>query len=442
MTDIIKNNLTFSSNSEGKYGAVDSNGNILIPFIYKDIKIDKDLNIYIVSKEHNDGVGVIDLNGKVLLECNYYFPQYSKYSFNEKFKKGYIEIRKDCKNGLVNSNWEIVVPCDYDDIKNLNLDDPDDDTMNKKLEVSIYDDKQKLYGIFDLSNPIKPLIPCVYKSIEIINDKYFKIADTNWNCGIVDNSGRLILPCKYDKIIAINQAGFITVGIRVENWVYKYGVFDSNGNEVIPICYERIDEIDDEGCVVLRKDEKFGMYKIGFGFIIPCQYYCLELFSEGRASICADHKWGFIDINNNIVIPAEYDEVSTFREGLAAVKRKNKWGFIDPSNNLVVSFKYDYARNFRDDLAAVKINDKWGYINKNGQNVINCTYDMVDSFRDGLAMVSIIGYGSVTIDKTGRVIGKWDIDNVSHNYSPRELDNLFYDAFEGEQDAIDEWEQR
>ena len=51
--------------------------------------------------------------------------------------------------------------------------------------------------------------------------------------------------------------------------------------------------------------------------------------------------------------------------------------------------------------------------------------------------------GSGYIDKEGYVYGDWKYtDNYSDNYSSRELDDLRYDAFEGEQDAYDEWSQR
>jgi len=441
----FKNDLAIACKSYNEWGAFDRDGNIIIPFIYSSIDYREDYNVYVVLN-HGGERGILDLKGKIILPCEYYFISFSDFPYNDNFKNNFFEIRKDCKNGLINKDWKIVVPCIYESIKMLTLFNSNDNSEKNMIIVSEeykFEDKIIInQGIIDLSNPQNILIPCIYDSIEIINDWYFIVKDVDYKVrvqnaewynnlivvdkklqlkvvesdliekvidfnfkvnnveyiykvrnvayelGVIDCKGNQVLPCKFHQIKAINSAGYITVGFYNEHNSLIYGVFDSKGNEVIPICYERIGEINEEGLVTLSKNSKSGIFKIGVGFIIPCQYNDMSKLNEGLAAVLKDGKWGFVDIQNTLIIPCIYECAFDFIDDLAIVVRNDKWGILNSKNNIVVPCIYENIYSFSEGLAAVKKNGKWGFINNKGQLIIKCQYDLVDSFKDGVAAVS------------------------------------------------------
>lgn len=88
-TEILGNNKIFASSKDGKWGFVDSSGNVVVDYIYEKVT---DVNVYGFAGIKLDGKwGVVDQNGKVILEPKYemynqiepdFINQYYKVEYN------------------------------------------------------------------------------------------------------------------------------------------------------------------------------------------------------------------------------------------------------------------------------------------------------------------------------------------------------------------------
>jgi len=130
-----------------KYGVIDSDGKIIIPFEYRIInkpdKIYSGEDVFFIV--HDDGYfGAFDYNGKIVFPCEY---DYLEDFFDRKRKKVYFIFLKDGKWGMMDSNGEIEIihNCDFDYIWGIGRKSP-----TLFLEVG-KDDK---IGIIDINGKI------------------------------------------------------------------------------------------------------------------------------------------------------------------------------------------------------------------------------------------------------------------------------------------------
>ena len=182
------------------------------------------------------------------------------------------------------------------------------------------------------------------KEVTVVTDDFFPSEYTTTHYyhqggkwGFMDNTGRLVVKCRYDGI------GYYSEGLV---WVNKGGK-------------EKYD------------DGSFPPELIG-------------------------GKYGFIDRSGREVIAPKYDNVSDFSEGLAAVKVGDKWGYIDKKGEMVIEPRFYSRSYFSEGLASFEVTtkdsngyeySKYGFIDKKGRVVIEPEFYHATGFQNGLACV-------------------------------------------------------
>lgn len=198
-----------------KYGIIDIDQNIIIPFKYDELRYVNDN--FIIAKT-NDNYGVININNKRLLSFEYD----EIYTSSEGFE-GYAKILKDNRIGLLKSDdAQIIIPMQYQNIL----------SVNNELLIAQLNDKQ---GVVDLKN--KVVIPFIYDSI-MSYDNYF-IAYKDGLIGLLNSDGKEILPFNFIYIEEI-KSNIVTTVLFDENNERKYAVYDTDGNELVPPIYDYI----------------------------------------------------------------------------------------------------------------------------------------------------------------------------------------------------------
>ena len=190
---------------DGKYGYINSDGNLAIPFIYKDAT-DFFEEYAIVQDEI--GIGGINKKGEKVSEFN-------KYDFVGVLKNGYRKVNKDDKWGFINVAGKVTVPIIYDFV-----------WPYAKANGYIPVKKDGKYGCVDVNgNIIEPLIHD--EEVHVVNES---IVETNKVFAkLVDNE---IIPCIYE------MAGDFNHKIAPVQKDGKVGFIDKQGNEVIPFMYD------------------------------------------------------------------------------------------------------------------------------------------------------------------------------------------------------------
>ncbi|TAE19435.1 MAG: WG repeat-containing protein [Bacteroidetes bacterium] len=259
------------------------------------------------------------------------------------------------------------------------------------------------FGVLDKTG--KEIVPCKYDEMGAeVRDSIVTVAKIDKATGkalfgFLHVSGKLIADFKYDEVrdFSNGMGAFAKSG--------KWGFIDKTGKEVIPAQFEKTFDFS-EDLAYTYKSLKWGFINKAGKEVIQYQYQsqpiAVGMFMNGLAKVRKNQLEGWIDRNNNRRINFSYPTARDFSERRCAVKTGAKWGFIDLTGKLTIPATYDDALDFRNDLAAVKVGMKWGFIDKTGAMKIPAKYDEIKaSFARGIAEVRI-GEEYYYIDKTGK----------------------------------------
>lgn len=347
--------------------------------------------------------------------------------------------------GLVNEKGELVLPCEHDRIFHQNHSD--------LILVS----SGGLAGFVDPQ--MHWVIPIQYQDIysDLETDDYFlfglvEVVDSFDKWGVLDSTGRQILPCQYDWV------SILTPNLFSVNLDGKYGVVNRNGKAVIPIIYsglrfsDRYDHYD--SYIVAEYNNKQGVIDTMGNIVIPFQYELVGFSLNGsHFPVCENYKWGVVDITGEILIPCTYKEY--LYEGVPGlwvykqyVRGDSKLGGINIHGDVVLpcendmihfsksgdkivavrsdsldnekcylynlsgtlldsldGFSYDWMDENHITMIPVKRDGKWGFYNLDFRLILPFLYDNASGY-DGYGMVALPDHQTALLNERGEVLLK------------------------------------
>jgi hypothetical protein len=247
---------------------------------------------------------------------------------------------------------------------------------------------------------------------------YMKIVGINSKKGIVNDSGKVILPIIYDEIFP-----FRGKDTDCSRWdgilkVRKGNLCALTMPDGRPICtfsYEEITYLPEtcesnvpESMVVKFKQ----LGKIGLGdargnMLIRTSYDDIWLLKDTAkhlvmpevAVVKKDRKLGLMELRQKLIMKAEYDGIEflqLLKESdkpkaktwlLIKVQQGGKWGIINLTTQDVYLREFERIEPFADGLALVQKNRKFGYIDTDSKLKIENQYDYATSFHHKTAIV-------------------------------------------------------
>ncbi|WP_419213706.1 WG repeat-containing protein [Maribacter sp. X9] len=445
---------------DNKYGAIDYNGNQVIPLVFD--FLEKPLEGLIAAKKNNGNGesrwGYIDFNGKTRIPFDFEHTS----GFLEDLGRVTQRVNGQLKTGFINKEGGFIIPPKYE-IASI---------FQEGLAIvrtnfysgSGYIDKQ--------GNPITKEQYC---KTELFNNG---IAKVSLNCksevignpdghaiysslnGFIDKTGKEIIPVIYDQATHWESEGIVLVANEIGE-----GAYGEKGNYIIPI----------KAGQEVRPDKKIGLIKVikkglnqdnvtGYvnnrgKTIIPFLFeeanfeneFLIGLkkqwhISEPKAKISEFARMGVLDRNGQTVIPFIYEKVwyldlgyflvrknegngksadalfsssgkivipfdyyhisSVSKEGYVLVKKNkdSKYLVIDTNLRTISELEYDeIIAKLGDGLIPVKRDGKWGYVNEKNELIIPCQFDSAGVFENNRAIVSKKKkYGA--IDTKGAII--------------------------------------
>ncbi len=210
--------------------------------------------------------------------------------------------------------------------------------------------------------------------------------------GIIDKTGREVVPCKYAEMGAEVRDSIVTIAkIDQTTGSALFGFLHVSGKLIADFKYSQVRDFSNGMGAFSNKSGKWGFVDRNGKEAIPAQFEGAFDFSEDLAYTYKSLKWGFINRQGKEVIQYQYQSHTVgqglFTNGLAKVRKSNLDGWIDRNNNKRINFIYAEARDFSERLAAVKTGAKWGFIDVSGKLVIPSTFDAAEDFHDGLAAI-------------------------------------------------------
>lgn len=267
------------------------------------------------------------------------------------------------KYGVINQNYEVIVPCLYDEIK-LN--------EGTNLIEAISDGYNMLYEI-DYSCWSWLYYWCAKYNRIFYNFEGKQIIITN------DNK-QLILHGKSDRDFYRERYDAIYDYPRV------------HGDELL-------DYDTGHGLWPVMKDERWGFVDDTGKEVIPCRFYHIGKFHEGRCSVELDGHSAIIDTLGNIIqISSNFNHISDFSNGIAKVRYWHE-SFIDSyhfheseereiniNGQLIVRIdnevkllnpKYTWYQITEDNLIEVYSEGKYGLLDRDLKQILPCTHDTI-----------------------------------------------------------------
>lgn len=262
-----------------------------------------------------------------------------------------------------------------------------------------------------------------------------------------DDCVKPITQQKFDYVECINKKGVARVGNIVQtalgDFPYPLGLVDATGRIILPVDYHKIDfppqwkhdsYLDDlpDGLILVSKrdlqnnamfgnlgiQDKYGLVNHEGEFIVPLGVYEDIKMPYGNGdniliTVVKNNKYGFIDTKGRVVIPLIYDYAQVFEEGLVSVSKEGKVGVIDRQNQTIIPFEYEdinLLNNLKEQdtnqslLFRAESKNNYALINQNNQKITDFEYDTISViYFTNLLIVGKRGKVGV-IDNTGRLI--------------------------------------
>lgn len=262
----------------GKYGYCDRNGNMVISpqydhaedFVGGLAKVGQD------ASQDTYYSGVVDRNGDIVIEIG-------EYIIRGILQNGRIVAGESSKYGVINQNGRVVVPFIYENAYPV-----DRDSTLIKVES---DEK---WGLIDSDG--QEVLPCEYTDIDMWTDNLLCVEFENGNYCLVDQAGTIVSD-EYSMIWR-----FYDGVARVQDGT-KDGLIDETGALVAEFNVGALDGFSG-GLASVRCDGKQGCVDTSGSIVIPCEYDSIRV-KLGYAVATKYNTFGttryLLDKSNNVL---------------------------------------------------------------------------------------------------------------------------------------------
>lgn len=369
----------------GKWGYVDENLHLVIPFEWK--YASEFSEGFAAVCDSNERVGYINIYGKMTVPCKW------NYDWNfHRFCEGLARVDDGMGvKGYMNKSGQIVIPTNWNNRW---------DYGDFFEGLAWFENSEGLYGYIDKTGEIR--IPCKWKLAFDFKGGIAIVKDKEGNDYLIDKQG-------YRLFRNYNIYGSFNEGLAP--------VTDKNG---------LIGFINSEGHLA-----------------IDYKWSGVMQFNEGLCAVKDDSgHWGYIDKAGTLVIQYQWNNVWNFHEGLAAVKDRNgKWGYIDTTGKIVIPCHWSYALDFCHGISAVNTDDdRWLFIDRKGvpQKVTRRNPDSVSSRLDYHIVMTPDDKQSNIYEEVDEmpVFGGGDIEDEVYNEETGEMEKVTTSFPEGKNGLV------
>lgn len=444
----IKNGITnipfeksvLKSEKNGKYGLIDLNGKNILNVEYDNI--DEFSNIEGQLQVEKDGKkGIVNIKGNILVRTEYdmitsdgYYNEDNQYQ-----QSGYIigiKNQDGYKYGYINSEGKLILKLEYNDISRI---------VDVPYENGIYliASKNGQYGVIKNN---KNIISNEFQSIEFDETNDVFIIQKGKNYGVADMTGKIIIPVQNTTVQTKGEY------IYIERNNVK-DVYDATGNKAKVEFNKYIMPTSNENYKILINSEEdrnyYGVLGANNKQIINSEYLYIEYAFDNYFIACGqDGKLGVIDTNENPVVDFKFDLVQKIpgknmiqtllkETNATEIYSKNmkklceiENATIDIENEYIKVYSnkdllyYDNEGNeinntklFPNNKLYVSVKDeKWGFIDANGDIKVKYEYDLATDYNQfGFASIMKDGKWGC-IDSDGKIVIEPQYE-LKQNYS-------------------------
>jgi len=187
-----KTSFVCQQNEAGRYGCVNSQGKVIIPFKYDYLRVYEELEEVLLEAQKGKKTGIIDLDGKIIIPFDYSY--IGIFICEGKVFWDAVNSALD-KCGIIDLDGKIIIPFDYDETS----------IHEENEKVFLIVAKDEKWGVIDLDRKI--IIPFdEYEDIigyDTDEEKVLLIVKKNGKWGVIDLNKKTIIPFEYDAYLEI-----------------------------------------------------------------------------------------------------------------------------------------------------------------------------------------------------------------------------------------------
>lgn len=259
--------------------------------------------------------------------------------------EAFIARRFD-KLGIVDTAGNVLLPFEYESIDDVHL-------PNGFRGVRKYDNACGL-----INSRYELVVPCIYEGIGGgYNDEDFFRVYMNGMAGTMDTNGRFIIPPVY------RQINLFVNGRALARKDSLYGFIDMQGNVLIPFAYKEVYGGFVNGLCGVKINGMWGFIDTTGTLRIAAQFEDIRRFGPHATGVQMNGKWGFINRKGKLITGYQYDFAAHewSADGTCEVRRGNKIGFVDEKGREVIPCEYDNNWGYSPGFGH--------YLEKNGQRM-------------------------------------------------------------------------
>ena len=164
-----------------------------------------------------------------------------------------------------------------------------------------------------------------------------------------------------------------------------------------------------EGFMGFRKDGKYGFRDERGRLRIANRYDSIAPFSSGLAAVKLMGKWGFVDTRDRLVIQPLYDKPAFFKGEVAVVQRNGKKGIIRRDGAVALKIEYD-EMTFYETSSCFRIRKgkQYGVASDLGKIMIEPRFEWVELTGEGQVMVKDGLFGVITLEGMAAIPIQYD----------------------------------
>ena len=364
---LLENDYFIIRNQKQLYGLADPSGKVIFEPKYNAIHVNDSLDVFSVRLTEDGKWGAIDLTGAVVIPLIYDYIQH----FDE---DGMAHAIKDGKYGCLDTTGNPVIPFEYD-------------WMGIRFEDGVTTAKKNgKYGIIDKAGAV--VVPFTYKSM---GSFYEGLADCHdVNGGYIDTTGEIVIPFQYNYTARFWHG---LAFVRNEKAPVFAGMIDKTGKVVIDLTEQvengsmKVARALDETLIMFEDSSlsHVGVIDISGKVLLPTEYDEIVERDKGYWLVKKGEKYGMLK-DGKVLLPVEYDSIGWFYDGVSEVSKDGKSYFFSQTGGfLTLESDASAIGNFSDGLGIIEKNGFVGFVDNTGKTVIPCQYRGTTVFSDGYA---------------------------------------------------------
>ena len=220
-------------------------------------------------------------------------------------------------------------------------------------------------------------------------NKYFKIYRQPKLEGLIDSTGKFILPASF-KYIGNIANGYVTARLPNDAFV----LINLSTGRRLPLPYQAVSPDILDGTITVKHNNAPQLIDLKNNILIPSgKFQSLADPSEGLLPVLKNGLYGFADYRGNVVIPCKYYYVDSFYKGRAIVYAGNKdqqlEGMVDKQGNELLKPIYKRLLMVEENISVQDTSGKIAVFNKEGNRLTSFIYSHIyDDTKDDYVIAS------------------------------------------------------